>query len=135
VDLQKLGGVAALSEALIYVSAFVFFGVIWDFPAGAGTIQKFSFLADNQTILSIVNLVIYVIFGTFLAVLVVALHNRLKAGALALTQISSVFGIIWVGLIIASGMIANIGLGAVIDLSAKDPEQAMKLLADYGSCC
>lgn len=53
----------------------------------------------------------YVIFGVFLAVLVLALHERLKIKAPALSQISSVFGLVWVGLIIATGMIANIGLG------------------------
>jgi hypothetical protein len=56
---------------------------------------------------------------------VLALHHRLKRNALALTPIFSVFGIIWVGLIIASGMIVNIGLSAIIELSVKDPEQAM----------
>jgi hypothetical protein len=126
-SLQKFGGVAALSEAIIYVSAFVFFGAIWDFPSDAGTIQKFAFLADNQTLLSIVNLGIYVIFGILLAVLVLALHQRLKGDALAITQLASVFGIVWVGLIIGSGMIANIGLAAVIELSVKDPDQAMTL--------
>lgn len=67
----------------------------------------------------------YVIFGCFLAVLVIALHQRLKTKAPVLSQTASTFGLIWVGLVIASGMIANIGLGAVIVLSAKDPEQAM----------
>lgn len=124
-NLQKIGGVAALCEALIYISAFVFFGVIWDFPSDAATIQKLAFLADNQTILSIVNMFIYVIFGVLLAVLVLALHNRLEGNASAVTQLATVFGIVWVGLIIASGMIANIGLGAVIELSVTDPEQAM----------
>jgi len=60
-----------------------------------------------------------------LAILVVALHSRLKKNAYVLSQIASVFGLIWVGLVIASGMIANIGLAAVIKLSVKDPEQAM----------
>lgn len=124
-NLQKLGGVAALFEAAIYISAFVFFGVFWDFPLDAGNTQKFVFLSNNQTIISVVNLTMYVIFGCFLAVLVLALHQRLKAKALVLSQIAAVFGIIWVGLVIASGMIANIGLGAVIDLSAQNAEQAM----------
>ena len=110
-NLQKFGGVAALTEAIIYVSAFIFFGAIWDFPTDASTIQKFTFLADNQLTLSIVNLVMYVIFGICLAVLVLALHHRLKDKALVLSQLASVFGLVWVGLIIASGMIANIGLG------------------------
>ncbi|WNC72337.1 DUF4386 family protein [Thalassotalea psychrophila] len=123
--LQKAGGVAALSEAVIYVLAFVFFGAVWDFPVNANATQKFAFLADNQIILSIVNLTMYVIFGILLAVLVLALHQRFKGRSPALSQIATVFGIVWVGLVIASGMIANIGLGTVIELSVKDPEQAM----------
>ena len=124
-NLQKIGGVAALLEAIIYVSAFVFFGAFWNFPADADSVQKFAFLADNQIILSIVNFIMYVLFGIFLAVLVLALHERLKGNAPTLSQIASVFGVVWVGLVIASGMIANIGLGAVIELSTKEPEQAM----------
>jgi hypothetical protein len=124
-DLQRMGGVAALVEAGIYISAFIFFGAFWNFPIDADPIQKFAFLTENQTILSSVNLVMYVLFGIFLTVLVMALKERLKKGALVLSQIATVFGIVWVGLVIASGMIANIGLGTVIDLSIKDPEQAM----------
>ena len=124
-DLQKIGGVAALLEAIIYVSAFAFFGAFWNFPVDAEYAQKFAFMVDNQVILSIVNLIMYVLFGIFLAVLVLALHERLKGNASALSQIASVFGVVWVGLVIASGMIANIGLSAVIELSTKYPEQAM----------
>lgn len=126
-NLQKFGGVAALFEAAIYISAFVFFGVFWNYPVSAQDAQKLTFLADNQMVLSIVNLTMYVAFGLFLAVLVLALHQRMKNKAPVLSQLASVFGIIWVGLVIASGMIANIGLSAVIDLSAKNAEQAMTL--------
>lgn len=126
-NLQKLGGIAALCEAAIYISAFVFFGAFWNYPVSAEDAQKFTFLINNQLILSIVNLTMYVVFGLFLAVLVLAIHQRMKNKAPALSQLASVFGIIWVGLVIASGMIANIGLNAVIDLSAKNAEQAMTL--------
>ena len=30
-NLQKIGGIAALSEAVIYISTFIFFGAIWAF--------------------------------------------------------------------------------------------------------
>lgn len=124
-NLQKAGGIAALLESIIYMSAFIFFGAFWNFPADADSVQKLAFLAENQGVLSIVNLIMYVIFGISLAVLVLALHERLKGNASSLSQIASVFGFVWVGLVIASGMIANIGLAAVLELSAKDPEQAM----------
>jgi len=126
--LQRMGGVAALFEAVIYISAFVFFGAVWEFPADENAVQQFIFLADNQLILSLVNLAMYVLFGIFLAVLVLALYQPVKDKAPALSALASIFGIVWVGLVIASGMIANIGLGAAIELSANEPEQAMTLM-------
>ncbi|AEP29970.1 DUF4386 family protein [Brumicola nitratireducens] len=131
-NLQKIGGASALFESIIYVSAFVFFGAFWNFPADTDSAKQFAFLAENQVILSIVNLIMYVLFGILLAVLVLALHERVKANNPILSQIASIFGLVWVGLVIASGMIANIGLAAVLELSAKDPEQAMTVwLAIY----
>ncbi|MBW8183124.1 hypothetical protein [Shewanella nanhaiensis] len=127
-NLQKIGCIAALFEAAIYISAFVFFGAFWDYPSSADDAQKFIFLTNNQLMLSIVNLTMYIVFGLFLAVLVLALHQRMKSKAPALSQLASIFGIIWVGLVIASGMIANIGLAAVIDLSTSNAEQAKTLL-------
>lgn len=126
-NLQKIGGVAALLEAAIYISAFVFFGAFWNYPVNVGDAQKFIFLTNNHLILSIVNLTMYVLFGLLLAVLVLAVHQRMKIKAPNLSQMTAVFGIIWVGLVIASGMIANVGLAAVIDLSAKNTDQAMTL--------
>jgi hypothetical protein len=125
--LQKLGGFSAISQAVIYVSAFIFFGAFWRFPSEVDSVQKFAFLAENQVILAIVYLIIYVLFGVFLAVLVLALNERLKRNSPLLTQFSAIFGVVWVGLVIASGMIANIGLSAALALSTKDPEQAMTM--------
>ena len=124
-NLQKIGGVSSLLESVIYVSAFVFFGVFWNFPADMDSAKQFAFLAENQVVLSIVNLIMYVLFGILLAILVLALHERLKLNSPTLSLFASIFGVIWVGLVIASGMIANIGLAAALELSAKDPEQAM----------
>jgi hypothetical protein len=39
-------------------------------------------------------------------------------------QIATALGLIWAGLVIASGMIFNIGTGVVVDLYATDPTQA-----------
>ncbi|RDX36404.1 DUF4386 family protein [Kangiella sp. HD9-110m-PIT-SAG07] len=124
-NLQKIGGFAALLEAAIYISAFVFFGMFWNSPADVDSVQKFAYLAENQVALYIVNLVMYVLFGILLAVLVLALHECLKMKTPLLSQIASIFGVVWVGLVIASGMISNIGLASALEISAKDPEQAM----------
>lgn len=123
-NLQKIGGAAALFEAAIYISAFIFFGAVWDFPSEASITQKLAFLKENQIILATVNLIMYVIFGIFLAILALALYERLKIKTKVLSQIATVFGLIWVALVMTSGMIANVGLAAVIELSVSEPEQA-----------
>ncbi|WDE04843.1 hypothetical protein SG34_026610 [Thalassomonas viridans] len=123
-NLQKIGGIAAISEALIYILAFIVYGAVLDYPVGDDLTLKFQFLADNQLLFSVMNLVVYVSFGILLALLVMALHERVKAQALVLSRFACVFGFLWVGLVIASGMIDNIGMAAVLKLSETEPEQA-----------
>lgn len=123
-NLQKMGGVAALLQATLYVSAFIYFGAFWRYPSEGNDLQKLAFLIENQSTIAIVNLFLYVVFGILLAVLVLALHERLNTLTNALSQTAAVFGVIWVGLVIASGMIANVGLSTVAALSAQSPEQA-----------
>ena len=126
--LQKIGGICAILEALIYISAFIVYGGILVFPnANASAAEELNFLSDNYITLSILNLVSYVLFGILLAVLVLAIHQRLKNYSPSFSKLASVFGIIWVGLVIASGMITNIGLKSVIDTGIKDPESAMQI--------
>lgn len=119
-----MGGVAALLQATLYVSAFIYFGAFWRYPSEGNDLQKLAFLIENRSSIAIVNLFLYVVFGILLAVLVLALHERLKKTTNALSQAAAVFGVIWVGLVIASGMIANVGLSTVAALSANSPEQA-----------
>jgi hypothetical protein len=124
--LQKIGGICAILEALIYIFAFIVYGGILVYPnANASAVQQLNFLNDNYLTLSILNLISYVLFGIILAVLVLAIHHRLKNYSPIFSKLASVFGIIWVGLVIASGMIANIGLNSVIAIGIKEPESAM----------
>ncbi len=131
--LQKIGGISAIFEALIYISAFIFYGGVLVYPnENASTTEELNFLSDNYLILSILNLVSLVLFGILLAVLVQAIHQRLRNYSSSCSKLASVFGIIWVGLVIASGMIANIGLNAVIEIGTSDPEKAMLIWSSIG---
>ena len=124
--LQKIGGLCAIFEAFIYITAFIVYGGILVYPnENSGLIEELNFLSDNYFTLSILNLFSYVLFGIILAVLVLAIHQRLKNYSPTLSNLASVFGIIWVGLVIASGMISNIGLNAVIEMGSKEPEKVM----------
>lgn len=124
-QLQKAGGLAAVAEALIYIGAFVYFGAFWHYPADADTVQKFAFLAEHQVPFSIANFLMYVLFGILLAVLVLALYQRSKPYSPELSRFAAMFGMLWVGLVIASGMISNIALVAVLETATADPLQAM----------
>jgi hypothetical protein len=127
-DSQKMGGVAALIMAMTWLVGFaVFLGVLAPagyFDEGVDAVGKARILVDNQAVVSISYLTAFVVFGIFLVVLSLALYERLKSGAPAMAQIATVFGIIWAGLVIASGMVANVGIAAVADLFGNDPVQA-----------
>jgi hypothetical protein len=86
------------------------------FAADVDPVQNAAFLADNQTVMFVWYLTIYVVFGVFLVALALALYERLKAGSPAMAQTATAFGLIWAGLMFASGMVANIGSGVVVDL-------------------
>ena len=70
------------------------------------------------------QLITLIVFSIVLVPLTLALHERLKAGSPALTQTATAFGLIWAGLLLAGGMIANIAVGTVADLAATDAGQA-----------
>ncbi len=127
-DLQKVGGVAALIAAATFMVGFVlYFTLLASADYGSldvDPVQNVTFLAENQAIMYAWNLIIYVAFGVFLVVLALALHERLKAGSPAMAQTATAFGLIWAGLVIASGMVANIGAGIVVDIYGNDPAQA-----------
>ena len=127
-DLQKTGGVAALILAATFVVGLgLFFALLEPKGFGTGDVdpgQFVAFLVDNQAIMYIWNLIIYVVFGFFMVVLALALYERLKAGSPAMAQTATAFGLIWATLAIASGMLIMSDLGVVVDLYAKDPAQA-----------
>jgi len=137
--IQKLGGIAALVEAGTFIVGFVlYFTVLAAADYGSldvDPLQHARFLADHQAIMYAWNLIIYVLFGVCLVVLALALYERLivktttlsprEGGAIA--KIATVFGFIWAGLVIASGMVANVGASLIVEMVGKDPEQAASL--------
>lgn len=125
-DFQKIGGVAALIAAATFVVGIAV-GFTLLAPYLTGTLnaeQTVAFLADNQAIMYVWNMIIYVVFGVFLVVVALALHERLREGARSTMQVATAFGLLWAGLVIASGMIFNIGSSLVVDLLGNNAEQA-----------
>jgi len=134
-NLQRMGGLAGIIAALTFLFGFALFVTTFE-PLTTGdlsTVETVEFLKDNQTIFYVWNLVIYVLFGVAQAVLTLALAERLKSVAPGIAQITAALGLIWSGLVIASGMVANVGASAVIDLYATDPTQAGTVWATIDS--
>ena len=123
-NFQKWGGIAALYEAGAYIAGMVFFMVIVDYMSVVEPAQKMALLLNNQAGMYMITLACYVIFALFLVLLSLALYQRLKDGSPAIMQTATAFGLIWAALLIASGMIYNIGMEKVIDLYGTDPAQA-----------
>jgi hypothetical protein len=122
---QKAGGLAALYLAAAYVVAMPYFLVFVKYESAVGTAEKVALLVGNQASMTAIYLITYVIFGIVLAVLALALHARVKDGAPALAQTATAVGLIWAVMLIASGMVFNAGIAAVVGLHGASPAQAV----------
>jgi len=122
--LQKWGGAAALYEALAYIIGFVGFIAVVNVGGIADPLAKVAAIEANQGLLTALHLIVYVAWGAMLVVLSLALHERLNGRVSALARTATAFGLIWSVLVIASGMIYNVGMETVVSLQAANPEQA-----------
>jgi len=125
--LRVPSGFSAMLLGLIYIAAFVYFGAFFFYPASGTPGEKMRFLAEHQLEVSIVYLSIYVLFGVLLAILVVGVHETLKNASPPLASLASIFGAVWVGLVIASGMIYTVGLDQSVRLLDESPDTAFAL--------
>lgn len=131
-NLQKAGGVASLIAAATYIIGFALLSTLLadaGFGEDGDDANLFAFEMSNQGLMYLWNLIIYIVNAVFLVVLVVALHDRLKGATPGLSQIAAAFGLIWAGLVLASGMLANITLAEVSGLYELDQERALAMWA------
>jgi hypothetical protein len=122
---QKVGGLAALYLAAAYVVAMPYFLVFVKYQSVVDPVKKVALLVGNHDSMRVMYLITYVIFGIVLAVLAPALHARLKDGAPTLAQAATAVGLIWAVVLVASGMIFNAGVAAVVGLHATGPVPAV----------
>lgn len=134
-NLRTWGGAAALLEALVYLVGFAAMVTVLS-PGDTtdwGPERKLSFVLQKQALFQGWMLLLYILGGAGIAVLSVALHERLKAHAPGLMMATTAFGLIWAGLVLASGMISNVGLDTVAHLHADDPQRAATVWLAIGA--
>jgi len=122
----KIGGIAALVQAACYVWGFVLLATAMNPGAADGwsRIQRLEFILEREALFQWWNLVIYVVFGVALVVLTAVLHRLLQQRDPLLMSIASSFGVIWAGLVIASGMVASVGLEMISEAYLEDAAAA-----------
>ena len=124
---QKAGGFAALYLAVAYLLAMPFFLLVVDYASAVEPAAKVASLATNHGAMQGMYVVTYVVFGIALSVLALALYERLKPAAPALMQTATALGLIWAVMLIASGLVWNAGMGAVVALYPSNPAQAVSM--------
>jgi hypothetical protein len=122
---QKVGGLAAIYLAIAYVAAMPYFLVFVKYPDVVDPAEKVALLAGHHGSMQVMYLITYVIFGIVLAILAPTLYARLKDGAPILAQAATAVGLIWALVLVASGMIFNAGVAAVVGLHGTSPDQAV----------
>ncbi len=132
-NLQKMGGIAAVYAGLAYVVGMLGFKVIVDWPDDV--VEQVAVLVDHQAVQHILYIIVYQIWAIFLVVLALALYDRFKDDSPAIMQTATAIGMIWAGVVIASGMIFNIGMDNVVDLHSTDPKQAETVWLAVSSVC
>jgi hypothetical protein len=122
---QKVGGFAALYLAAAYLVAMPYFLVFVKYQSAVDPAEKVALLVSNHDSMRAMYLVTYIIFGIVLAVLALALYARLKDGTPTLAQAATAVGLIWAFVLVASGLIFNAGMAAVVGLHGTNPAQAV----------
>ena len=127
ITLLRFGGLAAIGMALCYVAvAVVFFGML-SMPAGLDSAGKIQYLQQHHLLIASGYGIGYLLFGVLLAIVLQALHQMFANTSSAVTALAERFGNVWLVLMLASGMVALIGLQMVFRLIETDPQQAVAL--------
>jgi hypothetical protein len=82
--LQKVGGFAALYAGVAYIIGMLGFLLVVGWPADPA--QQVAVLVNNQFSQHILYVIVYQVWAVFLVILTLALSERLKADAPAMTQ-------------------------------------------------
>jgi hypothetical protein len=127
-SMQRIGGVCALVAGVTFIVGIVLFATaLSDYTSGdPSPAESVEFLVDHEALMYAWNIIIFVVFGIALVPVVLAIHDRSQPGW-PLNRLAAAFGLIWAGLVIAAGMIANVGWQTVTDVADEDLQRAVTL--------
>lgn len=125
--LVKAGGYAGLAQALLYLISFAVLAAFQPGDSASWTAaQKLSYTLEHDGLAHFWALLYYA-SGIALVVLTAGLHQRLQSSTPVLMPITTPFGYIWAGFLMASGMVSQIGFAAVARLHGDSADQALSV--------
>ncbi|MDP2714347.1 hypothetical protein [Rheinheimera sp.] len=126
--LFRSGGYAAIGMALCYISmAVIFFGLL-TVPPGLDSLGRLQFYLQQQYLLVSIGYGIgYLLFGVLLAILLQALRQAMPQNQPVIAALAERFGNVWLVLMLASGMVALVGMNMTLRLLDTSTEQALAL--------
>lgn len=132
-NLQKFGALAAFYQAAAYIVGIIYFLLIVNYAEVTDPMEKVVLLINNQNGIYSINFLIYIVFGFLLIGLVLSLNEQLREKSPGLMKVTTMVGLIWAGLVIASGMIYTSGISITANLFAQNPDQAAMFWATIES--
>lgn len=121
---QKIGGAAALVHSAAYMIAIGLYVTVLTPILDANSGQYLALLKDYQSLMYVWIFIAYWVSGFCLIVVSLMLYDQLKGGMPVIIQTGTILGLIWAGLIIASGNLMLHDFGVLANLYDKDPIQA-----------
>jgi hypothetical protein len=122
-NLQKMGGLAALGHAAALVVGLILSFTVMFPLLDAAPDQTVKFLADHQALVTLWKLIVDGGAAITLVLMLLALHERLRAGSLALVSAAVVFGFLWAGLTVGNSDLMLHHFGVVANLGGSGPAQ------------
>lgn len=120
------GGASAIIAALTFLFGMAYYLVLMtDIQygnLGSNIEEQLIYAGKHRAMIYLWYFVIYIVFGFALLGLQTGLNSLLPKSSL--TQATATVAYIWVGLVIAAGMVANVGNAMSIELYATNPEAA-----------
>jgi hypothetical protein len=99
---------------------------------GWSGLQRLEFVLQRQPLYQLWMGVLYLLFGLLLVPFSQGLQRTLGRYDPQIMSSATAFGLIWAGLILASGMVANLGLTSVASLSKTSPDDAVTVWRSLG---
>ncbi|MGA8046914.1 MAG: DUF4386 domain-containing protein [Dermatophilaceae bacterium] len=122
--LKRAGGFAALYVAAAYLAAIPYFVFLVDYPSITDPNDKVTFLLEHHTSMYVMHLISFELVALALVVVTLAVYEHLHQDAPATSEVACAVGLIRAGLLLASVMVFNHGMSAVVDQQATDPQHA-----------